>query len=88
MSLILPKRLYGVTAGLLVIPKNIIRSSKRPQLVQKAVFHSSLGLMYTLLKLQQTSSFVKYWAPWSWETSSEMKGSGYLFLMVMVFRAQ
>jgi len=30
MSLNLPKDLYGVTAGLLVILKNIMRGSKRP----------------------------------------------------------
>ena len=51
--------------GLLVILKNIMRGSKRPQLVQKAAFYLSLGLMCTLLKLQQTSSFVKYLAPQS-----------------------
>ena len=45
---------------LLVIPKNITRGSKRPWLVRKAAFHSSPGLMHTLLKPQQTSSFVKY----------------------------
>ena len=49
-------------AGLLVIPKNITRGSNRPQLVQKATFHSSPGLMRTLLKPQWTSSFVKYLA--------------------------
>ena len=52
-------------AGLLVILKNIMRGSKRPQLVQKAAFHSSLGLMHMLLKPQWMSSFVKYLAPWS-----------------------
>ena len=51
--------------GLLVILKNITRDLKRPQLVRKAAFHSSLGLMRTLLKSQQTLSFVKYLAPWS-----------------------
>ena len=49
-------------AGLLVILKNITRGSKRPQLVWKAAFHSSLGLICTLLKLQWISSFVKYLA--------------------------
>ena len=43
--------------------KTITRGSKRPRLVQKAVFHSSLGLMHILLKPQQTFSFVKYQAP-------------------------
>ena len=51
--------------GLLVIPKNITRGSKRLQLVQKAAFHSSPDLMCTLLKPQRTSSFVKYLALWS-----------------------
>ena len=36
--------------GLLVILKNIMRGLKRLRLVQKAVFHSSPGLMHTLLK--------------------------------------
>ena len=49
-------------AGLLVILKNITRGSKRPRLVQKAAFHSSPGLICTLLKPQQTLSFVKYLA--------------------------
>ena len=49
-------------AELLVIPKNIMRGSKRPRLVQKAAFHLSPGLMYTLLKPQQMLSFVKYLA--------------------------
>ena len=71
--------------GLLVIPKNITRGSKRLRLVRKAAFHSSPGLMCTLLKSQWTSSFVKYLAPQSWETSSEMRERGYLFLTVIAF---
>ena len=74
--------------GLLVILKNITRGSKRLQLVRKAAFHSSLGLICMLLKLHQTSSFVKYLAPQSWETSWEMRERGYLFLTVTVFSAQ
>ena len=72
----------------MVIPKNIIRGSKRPQLVQKAAFYSSLGLMHILLKPQQTSSFMKYLAPRSWKTSLKIRGKGYLFLTVMVFSMQ
>ena len=63
-------------AGLLVIPKNITKGSNRPRLVQKAAFHSFPGLMQTLLKPQRTSSLVKYLAPWSCDTSSEMSGGG------------
>ena len=74
-------------AGLLVIPKNIIRDSKRLRLVQKTAFHSSLDLMHTLLKPHQTSSFVKYLALRSWETSLEIRGRGYLFLTITVFSA-
>jgi len=70
-------------AGLLVIPKNITKGSNIPRLVQKIAFYSSPGLMQTLLKLQQTSSLVKYRAPRSWDTSSEINGRGYLFLTVM-----
>ena len=53
------KRLFIMVqkvAGLLVILKNITRGLNRPRLVQKAVFHLSLGLMRMLLKPQQTSS--------------------------------
>ena len=75
-------------AGLLVILKNITRGSKRPRLVRKAAFHSSPGLIRMLLKPHQTSSFVKYLAPRSWETSSEIRGRGYLFLTVTVFNAR
>ena len=64
-------------AGLLVLPKNITRDSKRPLLVWKAAFYSSLGLIQTLLNFQQTFSFVKYLTPQSWEKSSEMSGSEY-----------
>jgi len=51
--------------GLLVIPRNITRGSKRPPLVWKAAFYSSPGLMHTLLNPHWTSSFVKYLAPWN-----------------------
>ena len=60
-------------AGLLVIPKNITRGSNRLQLVQKAVFYLSLGLIYILLNPHWTSSLVKYLAPHSCKTSSEIK---------------
>jgi len=71
-------------AGLLVIPKNITKGLNRPQLVQKATFHLSLGLIWMLLKPQWTSSLVKYLALQSWE----MSGRGYLFLTVMELSAQ
>ena len=73
---------------LLVIPKNITKGLNMPRLVRKAAFHSSLGLMQTLLKPQQTSSLVKYLAPQSWDTSSEISERGYLFLTVMELSAQ
>jgi len=76
---------WAEIAGLLVIPKNIMRGSKRPRLVQKAAFHSSSGLMHTLLNPHRTSSFVKYLVPWSWEISSEMRERGYLFLIITAF---
>ena len=75
-------------AGLLVIPKNITQGLNRPQLVQKATFHLSLGLIQMLLKPQWTSSLVKYLAPQSWEMSWEMSGRGYLFLIVMELSAR
>ena len=75
-------------AGLLVIPKNITKGPNRPQLVQKTAFHSSLGLMRTLLKPQRTSSLMKYLAPQSWNISLEISGRGYLFLTVMELSAR
>ena len=75
-------------AGLLVIPKNIMRGSKRLWLVWKATFHLSPGLIHMLLKPHRTSSFVKYLAPQSWEISWEIRGRGYLFLTVIVFSMQ
>jgi len=75
-------------AGLLVMPKNITKGSNRPRLVRKAAFHSSPGLMQTLLKPQRTSSLVKYLALRSYDTSSEISGRGYLFLTVMELRAR
>jgi len=75
-------------AGLLVIPKNITKGSNRPRLVWKAAFYSSLGLMQTLLKPQQMSSLVKYLAPRSCNTSSEISRREYLFLTVMELSAQ
>jgi len=75
-------------AGLLVILKNITKGSNRPRLVQKATFHSSLGLMRTLLKPQRTSSLVKYLALQSWDMSSEISGRGYLFLTIMKLSAR
>ena len=52
-------------AGLLVIPENITKSLNMPRLVWKATFHWSPGLMWMLLKPQQTSSLVKDLAPQS-----------------------
>ena len=70
-------------ARLLVILKNITKGSNKPRLVWKAAFYSSLGLIWTLLKPQQTSSLVKYFALWSCDTSLEISGRGYLFLTIM-----
>jgi len=75
-------------ARLLVISKNITKGSNRPQLVQKAAFYSFLGLMQTLLKLQQTSSLVKYLAPQSCDTSLEIGRREYLFLTIMELSAR
>ena len=57
--------------------------SNKPQLVQKAAFHLSLGLMQMLLKSQQISSLVKYLALQSCDTSLEISERGYLFLTIM-----
>ena len=75
-------------ARLLVISKNITKGSNRPQLVQKAAFHSFLGLMQTLLKPQRTSSLVKYLAPQSCDTSLEISRREYLFLTIIELSAR
>ena len=43
-----------------VILKNITKGLKRPQFIQKTVFHSSLDFIQTLLNSQYISNFVKY----------------------------
>ena len=73
-------------AGLLVSLKNMTSSSKSPQLVQKTTFHSSPSEMCTLLYPHWTSNLVKYLVSQSWFMSSEMRGIGYWFLMVMAVR--
>jgi len=75
-------------AGLFVRPKNMTRGSYRPWLVRKAAFNSSPSFIRMLLKPHQTSNFVKYLAPRSFAISSGIRGSGYLFFMVMVFNVQ
>jgi len=75
-------------AGLLHSPKNITSGSKSPRFVQNAAFHLSPSFIQTLLKPHRTSSLVKYLAPLSLLMSLEMRGSGYLFLTVIVFRAR
>ena len=74
--------------GLFVRLKNMTRGSYRPRLVWKAAFHSSPSFIQMLLKPHQTSSFVKYLAPQSFAISSGISRSGYLFFMVMAFKAQ
>jgi len=78
---------WNVT-GLLHSPKNITSSSKSPRFVQNAAFHSSPSFIWTLLNPHRTSCLVKYLAPLSLSMNSEMRGSGYLFLTVIVFRAR
>jgi len=75
-------------AGLLHSPKNITNGLKSPWFVGNAAFHSSPSFIQTLLNPDQTSSLVKYLAPLSLLMSFEMRGSGYTFLTIIVFRAQ
>jgi len=80
--------LFSSTVLLEVHPmrlKNMTRGSYKPRLVRKVAFRSSPSFIQTLLKPHQTSNFVKYLAPWSFAISSGIKGSGYLFFMVMAF---
>ena len=61
---------------------------KEPRFVRNAAFHSSSSFIWTLSNPHRTSSLVKYLAPLSLLMSLLMRGSGYLFLTVIAFRAR
>jgi len=67
---------------------NITNSLKSPWFVQNVAFHLSPSFIRTLLNPHWTSSLVKYLAPLSLLMSLKMRGSEYLFLTVIAFRAQ
>ncbi len=70
--------------GEFVSLKNMTVGSNKPQFVLNATFHLSPSLMHTLLYPHQTSSLEKYLAPRNLSISSEMRGSGYQFLIVIL----
>src|SRR5713101_5708436 len=72
-------------AGELVKPKNITQGSNMPWLVLNVAFHSSPSLIRTLLYPQWTSNLVKRDVSWSLSMTSDMRGSGYWFQMVLLF---
>ncbi len=63
-------------AGELHSLKNMMSSSKSPQFVEKATFHSSPSLSQTLLKPQWRSKVVNHSALHSLVSTSETNGSG------------
>ena len=73
-------------AGELHIPKNITVGLNSPLFVLNAAFHWSSFLIRTLLYPQQTSNLVKYFAPFILSMISEIRESGYAFLIVQLFR--
>ena len=75
-------------AGELHKPKNITVGSNNPLFVLNATFHWSPSLIQMLLYPHCTSSLVKYIAPANLSVSSEIRGSGYAFLIVQSLRYQ
>ncbi len=65
-------------AGKLNNPKNMMSSSKSPQFMEKATFHSSPSLSQTLLNPQQRSRVVNHSASCSlvWHDPMSYKGEG------------
>ena len=63
-------------AGELQSLKNMMSSSKSPQFMEKAAFHSSPSLRQTLLKPQQRSRVVNHSALCSLVSTLETNGSG------------
>src|SRR5260370_29931062 len=64
-------------AGLLHNPKNITVGSYDPNGVEKAAFHSSPSLIWTLLYPHLTSNLVKYFCPRNRSSKSDIVGKGY-----------
>ena len=84
-----PRMLFIIAwkvAGALEKPKYMTVASNRPRFVMNAVFHSSPSRMRTLLYPQRTLNLVKTVALTSLSITSEIKGIGYAFLMVISLR--
>src|SRR5260221_6476469 len=62
--------------GELHSPKNMMSGSKSPQFVEKAAFHLSPSLRWTLLKPQQRSRVVNHSALRNLVSTLETNGSG------------
>jgi hypothetical protein len=69
-------------AGEFVRPKNITVGSNSPSGVRNAAFHSSPGLMRTLLYPQRTSNFVNSVQPLSRSIVWGIRGETFLFFFV------
>ena len=74
------------TAGALVSPKGMTQYSKCLRGVLKAVFHSSPSLIRTRWYAFLRSNLVKMVASRSELNAESMRGRGYLFRTVMLFK--
>lgn len=68
--------------------KGITRYSYWPYLMQKAVFHSLPSWMQTKLYAPHRSSLLKIFAVPACTRSLLISGKEYLFLMIILFKAQ
>jgi len=75
-------------AGAFVSPKGRTQNSKCPYHVWKAVFRISSSLIQIWWYPEWRSRELKTVAPWSQSRRSSMQGKGYLFLTVILLRAQ
>ena len=73
-------------AGALVSPKGITRVSNRLYRVRKAVFYSSPAATQIRLQVSRMSRVVQYQAFDSQSSVSRIRGRGYRFLIVLLFR--
>ena len=73
-------------AGELHIPKNITFGLHNPSWVVKAAFQQSSGLMKTLLYPYCMSNLIKINDSHNLLTRLEMRGRGYVFLIVWLLR--
>ena len=70
------------------MPEGVTSHSNNPNLVRKAVFHSSPGATRILWKAAITSNFVNYLALLKLLSVSQISGNRYQSFFVIAFRAR